>query len=196
MKLFILTLISFLIYSSAPNVSNAKTVTGSHLIGGSFSLTNHKGKVITDKNFRGKYMLVFFGFTHCASVCPLGLQKMTSVLNKLNKKMRSEIAPIFITVDPKRDDYKTMAKYVKLYSDDLIGLTGSEDAINKTVKNYRAFYRKQEVDKSGDYQMDHSDILYFMGKDGKYLGHYSSKGKTRSIAKKIKKLIITSNKLP
>ncbi len=190
MKLFIVSLLSFLVYTST---SSGKTVTGSHLIGGSFSLINHDGKKVTDKTFKGKYMMVFFGFTHCASVCPLGLQKMTSVIQKLNKKLRSQITPIFITVDPERDDYKTMAKYVKLYSDELIGLTGSKKAIDDVVKRYRAFYRKQEVSKDGDYQMDHSDLLYLMSKDGKYMAHFSSKGKTKRIAKKIKKLIKASS---
>lgn len=186
MKIFVVTLLSVLVYAST---SVGKSVTGSHLIGGEFSLTNHKGEKVTDKSFRGKYMMIFLGFTHCASVCPLGLQKMMSVIKKMDKNLQAEITPIFITVDPERDDYKTMAKYVKLYSNDLVGLTGSSKDIKNVVKKYRAFYRKQEVDEQGDYQMDHSDILYFMSKEGKYMGHYSSKGKTRTIAKKIKKLI-------
>lgn len=186
MKLFVTALLSFLVYTST---SMGKEVTGSHLIGGSFNLTNHLGEKVSDKTFKGKYMMIFLGFTHCASVCPLGLQKMMSVIKRFDKKLQKEIVPIFITVDPERDDYKTMAKYVKHYGDDLIGLTGNQKAINNVVKKYRGFYKKQEVDEQGNYQMDHSDILYFMSKDGKYMGHYSSKGKSRKIAKKIKKLL-------
>jgi len=147
----------------------AQTVTGKATIGGPFNLVDQTGKPVTDKDFRGKEMLVFFGFTHCPDVCPAGLQVMSAALDKLGNRA-SDIVPIFITVDPERDTPEKMAAYVANFSPRLIGLTGSASEVAATAKAYRVFYQKVPNEKDpANYSVDHSAIFYLMGKDGSLL---------------------------
>lgn len=145
------------------------TVTGKPSVGGPFSLIDHTGKHVTDKDYLGRYMLVFFGYTNCPDVCPAGLQVMSAALDKLGKHA-DEIVPIFITLDPARDTPEKLATYVKAFSPRLIGLTGSESDITATAKAYRVYFQKVPDDKDPkSYTIDHSAIFYLMGKDGKLL---------------------------
>ena len=109
---------------------------GKALIGGPFKLVDHTGKTVTEKDFAGRKMLVFFGFTHCPDICPSGLQVMSAALDQLGDKAGA-VVPIFVTVDPERDTPEVMAKYVTSFHPRLVGLTGSQDAIKTTAKAYR-----------------------------------------------------------
>lgn len=144
-------------------------VSGKPLVGGPFSLIDQTGKHVTDKDFRGKYMLVFFGYTNCPDICPAGLQVMSATLQKLGHR-GDDIVPLFITLDPERDTAEKLATYVKNFSPRLIGLTGSPSDIAATAKAYRVFYQKvpDESDPK-NYSVDHSSIFYLMGKDGNLL---------------------------
>ncbi len=135
-------------------------------IGGPFSLTDHTGKAVTDATYRGKWMLVFFGFTYCPDVCPTELQKVAAVLEMLGDRA-SQIAPILISIDPERDTPEAMANYVQIFDDRLIGLTGTPEQIAEVARAYRVYYAK--IQPSGDtpYLMDHSSYLYLMGPDGR-----------------------------
>ena len=108
--------------------------TGTALVGGPFRLTNHKGKQVTDEDFRGRHMLVFFGYTYCPDVCPAGLQVMTSALEQLGSKADT-IQPLFITIDPERDTVPVLATYMEHFHPRLIGLTGKPDEIAETILN-------------------------------------------------------------
>ncbi|HVZ05874.1 SCO family protein [Hyphomicrobium sp.] len=141
-------------------------VTGKALVGGPFSLIDQTGKHVTDKDFRGKYMLVFFGYTNCPDICPAGLQVMSAALEKLGDRGK-DIVPIFITVDPERDTQEKLAAYVKNFTPRLVGLTGSPSDIAATAKAYRVFYQKvPDQSDPKNYSVDHSSIFYLMGKDG------------------------------
>ena len=143
--------------------------TGQALIGGPFTLTDQTGKTVTQADYKGKYMLIYFGFTFCPDVCPTELQVMAGAVSKLGAK-GAEVQPIFITVDPERDTVEVLATYVKQFDPRLVGLTGTPEQIAQVAKAYRVFYQKvKDEETSGDYTMDHSSIAYLMGPDGKFL---------------------------
>jgi protein SCO1 len=152
-----------------PNVQTS----GKALIGGRFTLIDQTGKTVTDQDFRGRYMLVFFGFTHCPDICPAELQVMSASLDKLGPK-GEQVVPIFITLDPERDTQQAMAEYVKNFGSRFVGLTGSPEAIAAAAKAYRVAYSKFQQDKTkSDYSIDHSALVYLMGKDGEYITHFA-----------------------
>lgn len=189
--LFSLSLL-FSIYIYQREKKELPVVSGSELIGGDFSLTNHLGQQVTQKDFSDKYLIVFFGFTHCPEICPLGLSTIMQAYNQLGD-LRKIIQPIYISVDPERDSPKILAKYVKNFGEELIGLSGSMSETKKVVNLYRAYYRKTPLkgdsSHSSNYLMDHSSIIYFMNKKGKYMKHFSSSQGSDFIAEEIKKLL-------
>jgi protein SCO1/2 len=144
-------------------------VTGKATVGGPFSLVDQTGKRVTDKDFRGRFMLVFFGYTNCPDICPSGLQVMSAALDELGPR-GADIVPILITLDPERDTPPKLASYIKSFSPRLIALTGTESDIAAAAKAYRVFFQKvaDEQDPS-QYSIDHSGLFYLMGKDGTLL---------------------------
>ena len=145
---------------------------GKALVGGPFTLLDTSGKTVTDQDFRGRYMLVFFGFTHCPDICPAELQVMDAAMEALGDDAK-KVAPIFISVDPERDTPEVMSDYVKNFGDKIIGLTGSPEQIAAAAKGYRASYAKfKQDDSASEYSIDHSTLVYFMGPDGEYITHF------------------------
>ena len=150
------------------------TTSGKALVGGPFTLVDHTGKTVTDQDFRGRYMLVFFGFTHCPDICPAELQVMAAALDGLGPKAE-KVAPIFITLDPERDTPEVTGDYVKNFGKNFVGLTGSPEAIAEAAKAYRVAYSKfvpEGQQGSENYSVDHSALVYLMGPDGKYMTHF------------------------
>jgi protein SCO1/2 len=144
---------------------------GKALIGGPFTLVGKDGKPVTDKAFRGKYMLVFFGYTHCPDVCPAELQVMAAALDGLGKDA-DKVVPIFITVDPDRDTPRVVGDYVMNFGPRFVGLSGTPEQIAKAAKAYRVTHDKHPAeDGSDNYSVDHSAIAYLMGPDGEYITH-------------------------
>ncbi len=157
--------------ASNPNV----TTTGKALIGGPFALVDQHGKTVTDRDFRGRHMLIFFGFTHCPDICPAELQVIAASLDELGPKAE-EVVPVFVTLDPERDTPEVMADYVKNFGSRFVGLTGSPEAIAEAAKAYRvAFSKFGNKDAVGDdnYSIDHSAFVYLMGSDGEYITHFN-----------------------
>jgi protein SCO1/2 len=151
----------------------AVQTSGKALIGGPFTLVDQTGKTVTDQDFRGRYMLVFFGFTHCPDICPAELKVMSAALDALGPKADS-VVPIFITLDPERDTQAAMGAYVKNFGPRFVGLTGSSEQIAAAAKAYRVAYSKFQQDKtSSDYSIDHSALVYLMGKNGEYITHFA-----------------------
>lgn len=154
--------------------ANVQSV-GKPRVGGPFTLVDQTGKTVTDKDFQGKFMLIYFGFTFCPDVCPTELQAISAALEKLGDKV-AKVQPIFVSVDPDRDTPQVLAKYVKQFDPRLIGLTGSAEQIAAVAKAYRVFYEKvkeQPADGSkaadDDYTVDHSSVAYLMGPNGEFL---------------------------
>jgi cytochrome oxidase Cu insertion factor (SCO1/SenC/PrrC family) len=137
-------------------------------VGGPFTLTDQTGRKRSDGEFRGKLMIVYFGYTYCPDVCPADLMAITQALDALGSAAEG-IQPIFITIDPERDS-KVLADYVSAFHRSFIGLTGSADEIRKVADAYKAFYVKVPDERTGGYSIDHAGIIYLMDRNGEYLG--------------------------
>ncbi len=146
---------------------------GAALIGGPFTMVNHRSETVTEKSFAGKPTLLFFGYTYCPDVCPTELQVMAEALRRLGGKGK-DIQPVFVSIDPARDRPDVMAAYVANFGEQFIGLTGSPQEVEGIASAYRVFYQKVENKDAPDtYLMDHSSIIYLMDGDGKFLKHFS-----------------------
>ena len=139
-------------------------------IGGPFALIDHDGKPRTNEDFRGKVMLVYFGFTYCPDVCPTDLQNIGLALDQLGPA-GEQIQPLFITVDPERDTAEHLKDYVPMFHPRLVGLTGDAAAVHAAAAAYRTYYAKIPL-KGDDYTVDHSSFTYVVGADGQYLGFF------------------------
>lgn len=155
-------------------------------VGGAFALTDQFGKPRTDAEFRGRYMLVFFGFTNCPDICPVALQTMTEALEALGPEA-DKFTPIFITVDPARDSVELLRDYAANFHPRLVALTGSEADIGKVAQAYRVSYAKVTGEEAPDdpaaYLLNHSAIVYLMGPDGTFLTHFGNGVSAADMAK-------------
>ena len=138
-------------------------------VGGPFELTDQTGHRRTDADFRGKLVVLYFGYTYCPDVCPTELQSISLALDKLGAAAEA-VQPLFITVDPERDTPARLADFVSSFHPRLIGLTGSLADIRKTAIAYRTFFVKNGASTPGDYSVDHTGFIYLIGTDGRYLG--------------------------
>ncbi len=142
-------------------------------IGGDFALTDQNGVTRHAQDFRGKLMLVYFGYTYCPDACPTALQDMSHAMDVLGEKGK-DVQPIFITIDPARDTVEQMKLYASNFHPRLIALTGTPEQIAQAAKAYRVYYEKGKSTDGNpnDYLMDHTGFIYLMGRDGKYLSHF------------------------
>lgn len=180
-------IIGFTTYKLTQPTQNTAQSSGKALVGGEFTLTNQDGKIVTNKDFEGKYMLIYFGYTFCPDVCPTELQVMTGALEQLGDDAKA-IQPVFVSVDPDRDTPAVMKEYVANFYPGMIGLTGSKKQVAAAAKVYRVFFSKVE-EKGTDpdaYAVDHSSIIYLMGPKGEFVKHFSYGTDPAKLAKGIK----------
>lgn len=143
------------------------------LFGGAFTLTDHNGETRTDRDFRGRHLLIFFGYTYCPTICPTNLAHMADALSRLGPAAE-KIQPVFITIDPARDTPELLRDYVRHFDERLIGLTGTEAQIRDVARKYRV-HRRKVMDPDADpadkdsYLVDHSSITHLIGPDGKFV---------------------------
>lgn len=185
----ILLLIAALIWSVFLIKDNTPTAAENSraLIGGPFHLTNHLNQSVSDQDFKGKYMLMYFGYTYCPDICPMDLQIMSDALDLLEPEVLEQISPMFISVDPERDTFDVMATYVNYFHKDLIGLTGTVEQIDAVKSEYRVYAAK--ADDSPDYIVDHTSYTYLMDKEGKYMDHFNHAEDPEKMAAKITALV-------
>lgn len=157
--------------------------TGRVPIGGAFTLVDGDGRTWSDSTFRGRPMLVSFGYTYCPDICPTTLQTIADALDVLGESGEA-IQPLFVTVDPERDTPGVVGAYVDHFHDRLIGLSGSVEQVAAAARAYRVALRKVPQT-SGDYLMDHTTIVYLMGPDGAYVTHFSHTEDAGSMAAKL-----------
>jgi len=159
-------------------------------IGGAFTLVDENGQTVTDQTYRGKWLLVFFGFTHCPDVCPTALNDIALTLDQLGP-LAERIQPLFVTVDPERDTAEVMKDYTDAFHPSIVGLTGTSEQIAQVAKTYRVYYQKvpQGDGQDGEYTMDHSGITYVMTPDGKFASHFSPRTPIDAMAAKLRGLI-------
>ncbi len=146
------------------------TLPGPSAIGGPFKLIDQSGKPITDRDFKGRPLLVFFGYTHCPDICPTTLFEMSEVLHALGDDA-DRINALFITVDPERDTPAVMKDYLSSFDPHLRGATGDRQAIEATEKDYRVYAKKVPTN-NGDYSMDHTALVYLMDKQGRFVAPF------------------------
>jgi cytochrome oxidase Cu insertion factor (SCO1/SenC/PrrC family) len=167
---------------SGPVTTVAEDAASVDTFGGPFTLTDQDGMRRTDAEFRGKYMLIFFGYTFCPDVCPTTLAVEAEALDKIGERA-SRIVPIFITVDPKRDTSEKLKSYLSAFDaqppsarPNFIGLTGTDEEIEKVADAYEVYYRAHLDGRFGgaeDYSVDHTGNVYLMSPEGKFVAYYS-----------------------
>ncbi|WP_247834234.1 SCO family protein [Bradyrhizobium sp. 200] len=143
--------------------------TGTPTIGGPFTLLSTNGETVTDQTFRGKWLLIFFGYTSCPDLCPTALTNVSVALEKFGGDA-GQLQPLFVTVDPQRDTRDVMANYLKSFDSRIVGLTGTQAQIDSVIKTYRLYVALQKSDASGDdYLVEHSAYIYLMDPQGKFV---------------------------
>lgn len=152
--------------------------------GGRFTLVDHTGKTVTDRDYDGRYRLVFFGFTNCPAVCPTTLQTVTLALNELGAAA-DRVQPLFITIDPEHDKPQVLAEYVSNFDRRIVGLTGTPQQIAAAAKLFHVYYKKVR-DKDGSEQVEHTATLYFMAPDGTHLTQIPPEASPRKMAELIR----------
>ncbi len=136
-------------------------------IGGGFALTDHNGKAVTDRDFRGSYLLVFFGYASCESICPVGLKRMATALDLLGERA-AKIQPLLITVDPERDTPDVLAERVPKIHPRLVGLTGTEQQLAAVAKAYRVESKAVGTSWKGGPIISHGSYIYLMDPEGRF----------------------------
>lgn len=161
-------------------------------VGGPFELINGKGETVRAADFRGRFMLVFFGYTYCPDVCPMTLMEITQAMEELEQKapnVSMQLTPVFISVDPERDTPKRLSRYLEAFHPSVVGLTGPRDEIRRTATAYAVAFEKGEEQGSEDYLIDHTSNILLMGPDGSYITHFSPRTPAAMIAEVLKRAI-------
>ena len=164
-----------------------QTSSSSAQIGGPFTLVAADGKTVTDQTYRGKWLLIYFGYTFCPDACPTALNNMSIALDKLGAEA-NKTQPLFITVDPKRDTPQAMADYLKSFDPRIVGLTGSQAQTDSVAKAYRVYVAPQKAD-GDDYFVDHSGYIYVVSPQGKFVNVIAGDAAGDEMAKKLREMI-------
>ncbi len=162
------------------------------LVGGYFSLVDHHGNLMTDQDFKGKYMLIYFGYTYCPDICPTELQIMSDALDQIPEDTLAQISPLFITIDPERDTVEVLSQYAPAFHPNLIGLTGSVEQIKAVKKAFRVYGAKETIEEGADkdsYLMSHTSYTYLMDRNGEYVTHFTTQTDPAIMAKRLIEII-------
>jgi len=157
-------------------------------IGGPFALTDHLGRAVSDQDYRGAYMLIYFGYINCPDICVPALDNMSAALDALGTA-GDAIQPIFITVDPLRDTVEALAGYVPNFHPRLVGLTGTTRQTEAVAAAYSVFFEAEAHAGDDDYPVGHSGYVYLIGPDGEYLTVMSHAKAGAAMAAKIKEFL-------
>jgi protein SCO1/2 len=156
-------------------------------IGGPFRLVDQNGKTVTDADLKGKWSLVYFGYTHCPDACPTALNDISIALDELGPQ-RNDVRPVFVTVDPERDTPAVLKSYVTAFDAPILALSGTPEEIAQAAKGYRVYYAKHP-EAGGDYSMDHSSVIYVMDPQGRFTASFTQENSPEEIAERLKKLL-------
>ncbi|MGQ0686727.1 SCO family protein [Bradyrhizobium sp.] len=156
-------------------------------IGGPFQLTDQSGKIVTEKDMKGRPTLIFFGFTHCPDVCPTSLFDISEVLRAMGKDA-DKVNAFFVSVDPERDTQGAMKDYLSSFDPHLKGLTGNSEQVANMLTAYRVYAKKVPL-KDGDYTMDHTALVYLMDRDGNFVAPFNMKRTPQEAAADLKRYL-------
>jgi cytochrome oxidase Cu insertion factor (SCO1/SenC/PrrC family) len=189
----IATLVGYIVYEASHPaqvaVVSEQPGTGVASIGGDFLLMDQDGNIRTNRDFHGKFMMVYFGYRYCPDICPTALTTMTEVLNSLGPKAK-HIQPIFITIDPERDSAKDLKEYIQNFHESFIALTGNAEQIERAQKAYKVFAQKVAPEVGIDnYVMDHSSIIYVMDRQGQLVAHFNHSTPSEHIVSALRKYL-------
>src|SRR5258708_33310118 len=164
---------------------------GTAAIGGPFTLVSTNGEQVTEQRYRGKWLLIFFGYTFCPDVCPTALNNISVALENLGADA-GKLQPLFVTVDPQRDTREVMRDYLKSFDSRIIGLTGPQDQIDLVVKEYRVYAAPQKSETEGDdnYLVSHSAYVYLMDPQGKFVNVIQGSESGEEIAAWLRKQMV------
>tara|TARA_Y100001970_G_scaffold58566_1_gene74357 strand:- start:5265 stop:5891 length:627 start_codon:yes stop_codon:yes gene_type:complete len=187
---FVLYLFGTFFISSNRNYSQDKVVTEVEnqegIPGGHFKLRTHDGKIFNTLNNQDP-MLIYFGFTYCPDVCPITLLTMSNVLDKLENE---KITPLFITVDPERDSEEVLSDYVSAFHDEIIGLTGTVEEINKVTSDWKVYFKKENnINMPDDYTVNHLDIIFIANKNAEFVDFIKPNTSAKEVIDKLEKVI-------
>jgi protein SCO1/2 len=161
-------------------------------VGGDFALVNQAGETVTESDFRGRYMLVYFGYASCPDVCPTELASMAAAVDILAESApdaAAQVTPVFVTVDPARDTQAVLEDYVAAFHPRMVGLTGSEAAISDIARDYRVYYAKGERVDDAFYLVNHSSYIYLMGPDGDFITMFRGGSAPQALADAMRRYI-------
>ena len=164
----------------------AGTLLGS-AIGGPFKLVDQNGRTVTNTDLEGKWLLVYFGYTHCPDACPTALNNIALALDDLGAE-KNQVRPVFITIDPARDTSQALKDYVAAFGAPILALTGNDDAIAQAAAEYRVYYAKHP-EAGGDYSMDHTSIIYVMDPKGRFTASFTGEDPPAEMAARLKNLL-------
>jgi protein SCO1/2 len=185
--LVILAAGAFLIVALRDNPRGVAGTALASAIGGPFRLTDQNGKAVTDADLKGKWSLIYFGYTHCPDACPTALNDISIALSELGAK-RDAVRPVFITVDPERDTPEALKAYMTSFDAPILALTGTAEEVAQAAKGYRVYYAKHP-EPGGDYSMDHSSVIYVMDPEGRFTASFTQENTPEQIAERLKKLL-------
>lgn len=166
-----------------PLPQTATSMTGA--LGGPFTLTASDGRTVTDETYRGKWLLIYFGYTSCPDACPTALNSMGVALDRLGGEAAS-LQPVFISVDPKRDTQAALAEYLKSFDPRIAALTGTDEQIAAVVRAYRVYVSAHE---GRDYLVDHSNFFYVVNPDGKFVNVVTGSASGEELADKLRHMM-------
>jgi protein SCO1/2 len=178
------------IYRITGSSDNGSRILQASGIGGPFRLASSAGGELSSDDLKGKPFIVFFGYTHCPDICPTTVSDVTTWLEALGPEGK-EIKALFVSIDPERDSPASLKDYLSSFPDQVVGLTGTPEQIAEVAKEYRVYYAKHPL-KDGDYSMDHSALIYLMGRDGKLAGTLTYDAKAEDAIAKLKRLLSTA----
>lgn len=172
-------------------VSTAASLDVYDTIGGDFELNSTLGKKIGPQSFRGKVLLVFFGYTSCPDICPITLTTIKNALEDLEIKELEQVQPLFISVDPERDTLEGMKQFLTYFHASLVGVTGSAEELKAITKKFGAAYMKDTRSESAaDYLIAHSGYIYLIDQQGRTRALYRTSNKAEEMVEGIRKLLL------
>jgi len=163
---------------------------GTPRLGGPFELLDRTGKVVTDQDLRGQYLLLYFGFTFCPDICPQEMEKASQAIELLDAEFGPVATPVFISVDPKRDTPPQVNEYCSEFHPRLVGLTGTPEQVKKVSRAYRVYYNEGIKSDEQDYLIDHSIIHYFVNDRGQFVDFFGKNMTAKEMAQKMKITIL------
>ncbi|CAG5136552.1 unnamed protein product [Candidula unifasciata] len=166
-------------------------------LGGDWTLTDHNGNKRSSTDFRGQWVVMYMGFTHCPDICPEEMEKLSKIIENFdNDPQQPNLQPVFITLDPERDSPTVIKDYLKDFKPPrIVGFTGSDDEIREVAKKYRAYYGKGERNSDNDYIVDHTIITYLISPKGDFVNYYDRSRTAEQVTESIKRHIHKYNEI-